>query len=270
MQRLKLGLTLLALFFCAPLALAQDNAAQPVATVTAESVPAPADGPVVLELFSSQACIFCPRADRLFADLVATQPNLIGIACHVDYFDVKQGSLAQAFCTARQTWYERLLRTGPAYTPQMVMQGGIDVIGYKMEEIIAGMKQAAQMPVMPLYIFATDKENEFRVALPDTAGTLGGHAALHLITYDRPHELTIAEGRNKGQKAAYMNIASDFLDLGAWPEGQQGTAVTAPLTDANEGFAALLQDSTTGKIIAAGKFKKELPAVPVSPTLPPG
>ena len=262
---------LLTLLFCAPPLRAQDGSpqARPVTAVAAEAVPAPGAGPVVLELFSSQACIFCPRADRLFADLVATQPDMIALACHVDYFDVKQGSLSQPFCTARQTWYERLLRSGPAYTPQVVMQGGIDVVGYKMEAVIAGLKKAAQLPTMPLYIFVTDKDNEFRVALPDTALPLGAHAVLYLVIYDRPHEVTIAEGRNKGQKITYYNIISDLRDQGAWPDRQQGTVVTAPLTDANEGFALLLQDTATGKILAAGKFKREPLVVPASPPSPP-
>lgn len=251
MQRLKLGLMLLVLFFCVP--------------ARAQDVPPAPQPPVVLELFSSQACIFCPRADRLFADLLTTQPNLIGIACHIDYFDVKTGSLSQQFCTERQTEYERLLRTGPAYTPQMVVQGGIDVVGYKMEDIVAGMKKAAELPILPLYVFATDNENEFRVALPDTAPDLGGQAALYLIAYDRPHEVTIAEGRNRGQKAIYYNIASDFRDLGGWPAGQQGTVVTAALTDVQEGFALLLQDPATGKMLAAGKFIREPTATAPEP-----
>ena len=264
---------LLAAVFCASVTRAQDDPVAPavlppmaVSAVAAENVPAPGAGPVVMELYSSQACIFCPRADRLFADLVAARPDVIGLACHVDYFDVKQGSMAQPFCTARQTWYENLLRVGPAYTPQIVFQGSIDAIGYKMDFVSAGLKKAAQMPTVPLYVFATDKENEFRVALPDTVPDFGDSAALYLVIYDRPHDVTIAEGRNKGQRNTYVNIASDLFDLGAWPKGQQGTVVRATLTDANEGFAVILQDTESGKILAAGKYKKEpLPSVP-----PPG
>lgn len=229
--------------------------AMPVAEVAAEPLPAPAPdgGLVVLELFSSQACVFCPRADTLFADLAA-QPNVIGLACHVDYFDVRQGSLARPFCTARQKEYERLLRAGPVYTPQMVLQGGIDVVGYKMQEVIAGMKKAAQAPVMPLHIIAPKEGNEFRAALPDNATAPAG-AMLRLAVYDRPHDLTIAEGRNKGQAATYVNIVSEFLDLGPWPEGHQGVAIAPPaLVNAQAGFAVLLQDPATGRIIAAGKY----------------
>ena len=43
------------------------------------------DKPVVVELFSTQGCMFCPVADRLFTDLRNRVPNVIGLSCHVDY-----------------------------------------------------------------------------------------------------------------------------------------------------------------------------------------
>lgn len=238
---------------------ARAQEAMPVPAVDAATLPAPVPGggPVVLELFTSQACVFCPRADRLFADLVS-QPNVIGFSCHTDYFDVREGSLARPFCTGRQKEYERLLRAGPLYTPQMVLQGTIEVVAYRMQDVIAAMRKAAQeYPVMPLQIIAPKDGTEFRVALPDTAAPLPAAAVLYLAVYDRPHDITIAEGRNKGQAVSYAHVASEFRDLGPWPSGQQGVAVAIPpLTDAQEGFALLLQDSATGKILGAGKYDR--------------
>ncbi|MBI4031841.1 MAG: DUF1223 domain-containing protein [Proteobacteria bacterium] len=235
-------------------AAAQEALTTPVDPLSPESAV-----PIVVELFSSQACVFCPRADRLFADL-AQQRNVIGLACHVDYFDVRQGALSRPFCTQRQTWYQAILRGGPNYTPQMVMQGSIDAVGYKMDKVAAGMKEAAQMKTAPLYIFATGREHEYRVALPENFEVTEKNAVLWFAATDTPHDVTIAEGRNKGQKVTYYNIVSAMENLGAWPEGQQGTAVKAFLNVMQEGFALLLQDSKTGKIMAAGKYKKELPA----------
>lgn len=245
--------------------------ALPVPDVRQESLPAPVDPlspesavPVVVELFSSQACVFCPRADRLFADL-AQQRNVIALACHVDYFDVRKGALSHPFCTQRQTWYQTALRNGPNYTPQMVLQGAIDVVGYKMDKVAEGMKDAAQINTAPLYIFAADKKDEYRVALPESVTVAEKNAVLWMAVTDSPHEITITEGRNRGQKITYYNIVSAMENLGAWPEGQQGTVVEATLGVTQEGFALLLQDSETGKIIAAGKYRKELPASAPAP-----
>lgn len=261
MQRVKLALMLAALLLSAASARAQEPGTSAIPAVSPT-----VQGPVVLELFSSQACIFCPRADRLFADIVASQPDVIGLACHVDYFDVKEGSLAQPFCTARQMLYAGTLHAGPSYTPQMVMQGAHDIVGYKIDDVTAGLKLAAQDGVIPLYIMATGKENEFRIALPDTAPLPVEKAEMILVAYDSPHDVTIAEGRNKGQKMTYVNIVSDIASLGPWPGGNQGTLIAAPpLTDSQAGFALLLQDPKTGKITAAGKFtKKEAPS-PAAP-----
>ena len=85
--RLTILLTVLMALFIPGLLHAQDVKALPVPAVEQEQIPRLGKAPVVVELFSSQACVFCPRADRLFADLLK-QDNVIGLACHVDYFDV--------------------------------------------------------------------------------------------------------------------------------------------------------------------------------------
>ncbi|HEY8190843.1 MAG TPA: DUF1223 domain-containing protein [Alphaproteobacteria bacterium] len=232
-------------------------AAIPVAPVAEEPLKevAAATGPIVIELFSSQACIFCPGADRLFADLAA-QENVVGIACHVDYFDVREGALSKPFCTARQGWYQKILHGGPHYTPQMVIQGTIDVVGYKLEDVYAGMKKTAETGTAKLQIFPGKKPNEYRVALPDDFAMRETGAVLWLMTMDAPHDIAIAEGRNRGRRAVYVNIVSDMKGIGPWPPGQQGTVIEAPFVPGQENFAVLLQDSVTGKIIAAAKYKK--------------
>jgi hypothetical protein len=227
----------------------------PVATEPLKAVTSASDGPIVIELFSSQACIFCPGADRLFADLAA-QENVIGLACHVDYFDVREGALSKPFCTKRQGWYQDILHGGPHYTPQMVVQGLFDVVGYKFDEIKNAMKEAATENTAAFQVFEGKKPGEYRIALPDDVRVQEIGAVLWLMMADAPHNLTIAEGRNRGRAAQYVNIVSDMKEIGAWPPGQQGTVIEAPFASGQESFAVLLQDSATGKILAAGKFKK--------------
>ena len=226
--------------------------ARPVAAVEAQALPAPG-GPVVIELFSSQACTFCPQADHLFGDLTK-QPDVIGLACHVDYFDVRHGALSHPFCTARQTRYEELLHAGPNYTPQMVMQGQFDVIGYKTDAVTAGMK-AAQM-AGTAWLKVTLSPQGFSAALPPGwKAPAGASPTVWLMLYDKPHNLTVAGGRNRGQAMTYSHIVSAVNDLGPWPADQAIMNITPPLTAGQQGFAVLLQDKNTGKILAAGKYE---------------
>ena len=101
-------------------------------------------GPVVLELFSTQACTFCPRADALMADLV-DHPSLIALSCHVDYFDVEVGSRALPVCSSRQISYEGAMKHGPKYTPQMVFNGRLNAIGYREHDVAAMLEVPIRM-----------------------------------------------------------------------------------------------------------------------------
>ncbi len=228
----------------------------PIAPVEQSAIPAAFATPVVVELFSSQACTFCPQADKLFGDLIK-QPNVIGLACHVDYFDVHRGALSHPFCTERQTRYEEQLHLGPNYTPQLILQGQIDAIGYKTEVVDAAMKQAQGMTVAPLKIEPAQADSFTLTLPPDWKVEQGADTSLWLMLYDKPHQVKVAGGANRGQDVTYYNIVSAMKDAGTWPAAQPAMSVMPGLTAANQGFAAFLQNKTTGKILAAGKYEAQ-------------
>jgi hypothetical protein len=81
--------------------------------------------PAVVELFTSKYCPACPPADQNLNTLLQQNPNVIGISCHVTYFDrhnVKD-LYSQVFCDARQNIYKMALRTGGIYTPMAIVNG---------------------------------------------------------------------------------------------------------------------------------------------------
>lgn len=227
----------------------------PVQEVEAEQIPVLGKAPVLIELFSSQACVFCPRADRLFADLLK-QDNVIGLACHVDYFDVTEGSLARPFCTQRQNFYMQALAAGPNYTPQIVINGERDVIGYKFDKVISTLQAANYSEIKLLPLAETDARGTWKVTLPlEEIAVPKDRLKLWLALYDNPHDLTIAEGRNKGRKAAYYNIVSA---LGSTDEINPEVFVTPPMESGHAGFVLMLQDMETGRIYGVARHKKDI------------
>lgn len=232
-------------------------AAAPVTEVQQESL-AMHDGPLVLELFSSQACVFCPDADRLFADLIKDR-NVIGLACHVDYFDVKVSSLAQPFCTERQNHYMRVLGAGPNYTPQIIVNGDVDVIGYKVEDVHEAMAESRKdAPVLPLKLERSAQGLTMSWTLPETGKIASGNAApdetVWLMTVDKPHLLSIAEGRNKGKAVTYMNIVSAARNMGEWPAQTGQMSLTTEIDGTRKAYVAIVQNGKTGRIIGAGMY----------------
>ena len=230
--------------------------AAPVAAVTEEALPADAlvlsQGPVVIELFSSQACVFCPRADRLLLDL-ARQEHVIALACHVDYFDVRTGSLSQAFCSERQSWYMRTLHAGPNYTPQMVVQGVHDVVGYEIPDLTDALRLAATAVPPEIAISYDAAAKRYNLALP--ARKEDRNFRLTLFVYDDDRDVIVSEGRNKGQKMKYVGIVSALQDLGVWNAmADDAMQIEVVRKDKQQGFVVLAQDEKTGEIGAAGKY----------------
>ena len=212
---------------------------------------------VVLELFSSQACTFCPKADQLFFELIKSE-NIIGVSCHVDYFDVHAGSLARPFCTARQNWYMQSLGAGPNYTPQLIVNGAADVIGYKSDDVKAAIKKAQEETrVTPIAIASGTADGSFNLSWSTKTRTADTEqTVLWLMLLDKPHDLEIAEGRNKGQKLSYVNIISDIEERGEWDLSAQNKTISVTLSDQQAGFVIIAQGKKTGHILAAGQYKK--------------
>ena len=211
--------------------------------------------PLFVELYTSQACVFCPEADRLFADLIK-QPEIIGVSCHVDYFDVKTNSLARPFCTERQSWYMDALKLGPNYTPQLIINGRRDVVGYKTEDIAKALKAARTESVKQIQIVSYDNLGRYKLSWP--AGTFDEKTVkdmgLWLGVYNKPKALTIAEGKNRGDNMIYYHVLSRLTELALPLPGKNESDITVNLTDEENGFVVFLQDKTSGHILAAGEL----------------
>lgn len=239
------------------------TAAPPLVTaqIVAKAAPSVAP-PVVLELFTSQGCAFCPPADELMGQMVQ-QAGIIGLSCHVDYFTVHQNNLGKSFCTKRQGEYNRLIGTGPRYTPQLVVNGHMDMIGYETGKVSAAILKARAEKVQPI-IFTETSPNIYNYALPPIV-TNGDPVALWMAVYDAPHSMAITEGNNLGKKLTYYNVVSQMKDLGLWGGAPEERVVEAAFGPATGGFAIIAQNTRTGYILAAGSVNKSVtPAVAAS------
>lgn len=222
-------------------------------------VPAPPEKPIpeisddltVLELFSTQACTFCPKADALMKQLIKKK-NLIALSCHIDYFDVEEGSLSQPICSTRQVAYEWSLGAGPKYTPQMVVNGRYDAIGYLVSELDEAFLRAQAIKLQPLKI-KKRKDNLFDLILPDLEVRKYN---IWLLVFDNPHTVTVATGANRGKEMTYYNVVSKAGFLGKWKGVAKTLKFDAKLEPTSKGFAILVHDEETNHIIAAAQYLK--------------
>lgn len=211
----------------------------------------PPSGPFVLELFSSEVCMFCPRAEAMLGDLVATK-NVIGLTCMVDYMQTGSGGPGQAFCSARQSDYSEKLRTGPDYTPQIIINGSRDVVGDKPETVTRALEEVGASPVLPI-VLASVEPGRFSAVLPD-AGVRQTPLSMTLFFYHRK-----AHGADpRSSDRVWTNLVYDLKMVDSW-DGAPQTLALSPAPASGDGVALLAQDPVSGALVAAGIWSAKTP-----------
>src|SRR5947207_8770050 len=101
-----------------------------VCAIIAVIRPAHADPRAVVELFTSQGCSSCPPADRILGEL-AKDPSVIAVSMPIDYWDYLgwKDTLADSRFSARQKAYSQMRGDREVYTPQVVINGSLHVVG---------------------------------------------------------------------------------------------------------------------------------------------
>ncbi|HEY4029585.1 MAG TPA: DUF1223 domain-containing protein [Caulobacteraceae bacterium] len=207
---------------------------------------------VVVELFTSQGCAACTKANALIADL-ADRKDVLALTFPVDYWDYLgwKDTFAKPEFSARQRAYMKFAGQREVYTPEVVVDGAPQAdrsaVDKAPELIKAALKAAPPEPDMEL--------SPGQIAVGSGSAPKGG-ADVWLVRYEaQPQEAQVKDGENRGVTVVYRNVAVGLQRLGAWtgrshlytlPDGAAGKAGELKL-------AVLLQARATGKIIGALK-----------------
>ena len=213
--------------------------------LTALIAPARADPrPVVVELFTSQACSSCPPADALLGEL-ARRPDVLALGFHITYWNGTGWTdpLSTPAATARQEAYARRFNAGQVYTPETVVDGTRDMVGSDRRTVMAAIAAAKRDAGAPVS-FAADRRS---VAI----GRGAGRGAVLLVRYLRQRATTVAGGENAGRKSSDVNGVESLVTLGAW-DGAPCHSVVAP-PGPGEGIAVLVQ-APGGPILGAANL----------------
>lgn len=215
---------------------------------------AKADGPVVLELFTSQGCSSCPPADALAAQL-ARDPDLLVITRPVTYWDRLgwKDTLALEANTRLQRSYAQAGYEGAGvYTPQMVVNGRHAAVGSRANNI-AMLVREETMASHPAVTARKTKDGAVTVTVK---GEGTGAARLSLVALSSRESVAIGRGENGGRTVHYTNVLRAETPLGA-VGADTGSVTVAPSLmqrkDADR-YAVILRRSAAGPILAATKL----------------
>ena len=216
----------------------------------------------VVELFTSQGCSSCPKADALLEELSA-RTDIVSLAYHVDYWDYIgwEDTFGAKANSDLQRDYAQSWGSSRIFTPQMVVNGSGGVVGSKREEVNAAIA-AASLPVDVAIAETADDMLEVDVAArPGTKD-----AVVWLVTFLDRAEVDIERGENKGRKVAYTQIVTGRQVLGMW-DPATGAQLKLPLdevlTGSSNGAVILVQEERNGfpgPIIGAASITRSAPA----------
>jgi hypothetical protein len=220
--------------------------------IAGPALAAPAKRPVVVELFTSQGCGACTKANALVADL-AERKDVLALTFPVDYWDYLgwKDAFARPEFSARQRAYMKAAGQREVYTPQVVIDGAPQADKSEAAAapalIQAAAKAHAPAPAMRL--------TRGKVEVGSGAAPRGG-AEVWLVRYAaQPRETPVKDGENRGVTVVYRNVAVGLERLGLWNGRARRFAL--PKADAarddDAKTAVLLQAKTSGKILGVLK-----------------
>jgi hypothetical protein len=176
---------------------------------------------VVVELFTSQGCAQCPRANRLLGQFTR-EDGVLALTFSVDMWDYLgwADTFAQPEFDDRQRAYARALRSRGRVTPQLVLNGARQLNAYDWDEARAEFDRARTQTAM---LSANDlsitrlRNNRVRVTLGSNAAAGHAGAEVWLVAFDdRALSVTVTGGLNRDRNVMHYNIVREITRLGEW------------------------------------------------------
>jgi hypothetical protein len=170
----------------------------------------------VVELFTSQGCSSCPKADAVLKDLTR-EPGLIALTFPVTYWDYLgwKDTLAHDQFSQRQRSYAIARGDGQVYTPQAVVNGAVHVIGSDRAAIDKAVARQ-ERPELPVNVEIDEGGQRVRLSAAGGRGDAARAGSVWIMPVMREKTVVIARGENKGRTISYANVVRGMTKLGDW------------------------------------------------------
>jgi len=210
-----------------------------------------ASGPIVVELFTSQGCESCPRANRLMGRL-NREPDVIALTYPVDVWDYLgwRDTFARPEFTARQRAYSRQLEGRSLFTPQLVFNGARGEAGARpdrIREAILELRAEHEAPAPALTVVEGPRGMRVQIGR-------GAHqrepADVWVASYEPgPVWADINGGENAGLRVPHYNLVRRISRLGEW----SGQPVSFTRNVCRPACAVIVQAHNGGPVLAAAR-----------------
>lgn len=204
---------------------------------------------VVIELFTSQGCSSCPPADQLVLELTNSDPGIIALGWHVDYWDYLgwKDEYSSPAHTARQAGYRDHWHLRSLYTPQIVVHGRAEMVGSNSHKVYAAINEVrSNMDMLKIELITVDGMINAHI---EPAENNLPEAEILLIQVIPRAAADILRGENAGRVIEYVNIVTNVQRLAEW---DARTPIDVSGIDMSSGpYVLMIQALNYGPILGA-------------------
>ena len=214
-----------------------------------------AKGFALLELFTSEGCSSCPRADDLLAKVQAEakdQPIYV-LAYHVDYWDRLgwRDKFSDPSFSARQRTYAGHLQSGSIYTPQIVINGNKECLDCDASTLHENISHALTIaPEATLALHVTQTNRSLSIKYQATGKTNANQLLIALVQKHAVNK--IHRGENEGRTLTHAQVVRQLVtvNLKAGPQGTQVIEAPSDFTAQGWEIVGFLQNTNNGAVTA--------------------
>jgi hypothetical protein len=226
---------------------------------------------VLIELFTSEGCSSCPPADALLEKLDRSQPvtgaELIVLSEHVDYWnDIGwKDPYSSHEYSERQSAYAARFGRGSVYTPQIVIDGHLELVGSDERRAIAAVENETKFAKVPLSLSAVRFDGNNKLSMHIEAGPLGPSAAAHsaslfLAIADDRDESQVSRGENAGRTLKHVAVLRSLVPAGTVGKSDKVSQdITVNFNNQNRRalrIVGIIQEPSAGRVlgVASARF----------------
>lgn len=211
------------------------------------AVAAAAERPVVVELFTSQGCSSCPPANVFLNEMTKSRSDILPLAFHVTYWDRLgwKDPFSMEAATSRQDRYGRRFGDG-SYTPEMVIDGGVGLVGSRRDEVNTAIDQAKRDQQTVAAVRVSKESGNIKIHV----GSGRGSGKILLIGFDHEHTTHIGRGENGGRTLTEANVVRSIRSVAEW--SGEATSITERFPPGED--VAVVIEAPDGAIVGAARL----------------
>lgn len=225
---------------------------------SALTLPGPAKGFAVVELFTSEGCSSCPPADQLVAKIQQEdkdQPVYI-LVWHVDYWDRLgwKDAFSDARYTQRQQGYASWLKVQSIYTPEIVVNGRQEFVGSQESTLRGAIRNALEQTPPARLDIDTARLDQGKIDWSVKIANAGPNTTLGVALVQHAATTEVKAGENNGHTLTHVQIVRDLTVTGIESDHINGSLrVPRGLSSGGEELIAFVQNTRTGLITGAAR-----------------